>query len=95
MDALPFDKEGNKPPDNYRMLNPTLPSQVVTFTPGTSAQSAAFAATTKLIAVMHDHSAPATVLTGSNPTALAGSHAVKNGEVVFIKVTGGEKIAVR
>ena len=99
MDALPFDPQGNIPPASYRMLSPELVSQQLTFTPGTAAPSAtAFGLNTKLISFMHDHTAPVTVKIALDPVAdpaVVGSHAVKNGEVVYIKVRPGWKISVR
>lgn len=73
-------------------LMPGIAEQAITIT-GTSAQSAAFSATTTNILV---HTDTACFLAfGANPTAVNTAHGVGAGETRFYGVAAGSKIAVR
>ena len=69
---------------------PAVTTQEITIS-GTSAQSAAFNAETRIIRICADANCP--ILVGSNPTALATSTRILADSAEYIEVPAGYKIA--
>lgn len=81
--------------DNGRSIGaqePSLVEQTPVAIGGTSAQSAAFAATTRIVRIHTD--AICSIAFGSNPTATANSKRLAAGQTEYFGVQGGHKVAV-
>jgi hypothetical protein len=77
----------------YQAVNtPAVANQAVTIT-GASAQSAVFAATTKIIRV-HTDTACHVVIGGTNPTATVTSMRLSENATEYFVVTPGQRLAV-
>lgn len=72
---------------------PGIADQTVT-TSATSAQSAAFNANTRIIAISTPAAQAVTCLFGANPTALVSSLRLPSNSIIFFGVKPGDKVAL-
>lgn len=86
---LARDSEGRLLPASN--LAGVVAEQAITIS-GSSTQSSPFNAATKWIELHPD--ATCSIATGTNPTATAGAHRIKQDERIYAAVQGGQMIAV-